>query len=72
MPASRQDHHCPRAYVPCTIVSTDVSIQVGAHVKPTSKQLAMLTTWQQHTHAEFVLKDPHAALATMSGSPYVI
>lgn len=32
----------------------------------------MLATWQQHTHAEFLLKDPDAALATMSENPYVI
>jgi hypothetical protein len=29
----------------------------------------MLATWQQHTYAEFVLKD--AALATMTQNPYV-
>jgi carboxymethylenebutenolidase len=33
---------------------------------------AMLATWQQHTHAEFLLKDPDAALATMTESPYVL
>jgi carboxymethylenebutenolidase len=33
---------------------------------------AMLTAWQQHTHAEFLLKDPDAALATMTDNPYVI
>jgi len=32
----------------------------------------MLATWQRHTHAEFLLKDPDAALATMSDNPYVI
>ena len=32
----------------------------------------MLATWQQHTHAEFVLKDPDAALATMIENPYVL
>ncbi len=31
----------------------------------------MLATWQKHTHAEFVLKDPDAALATMTENPYV-
>jgi hypothetical protein len=41
-------------------------------MKQTPEQLTMLTTWQQHTHAEFVLKDPHVALATMSPTPYVI
>ena len=33
---------------------------------------ALLATWQQHTHAEFQLKDPDAALATMTENPYVI
>jgi carboxymethylenebutenolidase len=32
----------------------------------------MLATWQQHAHAEFVLKDADAALATMSANPYVL
>jgi carboxymethylenebutenolidase len=32
----------------------------------------MLTTWQQHTHAEFVLRDADAALATMTENPYVL
>jgi carboxymethylenebutenolidase len=31
----------------------------------------MLATWQQHTYAEFVLKDADAALATMTEHPYV-
>ena len=31
----------------------------------------MLATWQQHAHAEFVLKDADAALATMAENPYV-
>jgi carboxymethylenebutenolidase len=31
----------------------------------------MLATWQQHTYAEFVLKDADAALATMAENPYV-
>jgi carboxymethylenebutenolidase len=34
-------------------------------------QQTMLAAWQQHTHAEFVLKDADAALATMTGHPYV-
>ena len=38
----------------------------------TSTQQTMLATWQQHTHAEFVLKDPDAALATMIENPYVL
>jgi hypothetical protein len=28
--------------------------------------------WQQHTQAEFALKDADAALATMTASPYVL
>jgi carboxymethylenebutenolidase len=32
----------------------------------------MLATWQQHTYAEFVLKDADAALATMTENPYVL
>jgi len=32
----------------------------------------MLATWQQHTYAEFVLKDADAALATMTEEPYVL
>ena len=31
----------------------------------------MLATWQQHAHAEFVLKDTEAALAKMTENPYV-
>ena len=38
----------------------------------TPEQQTMLAAWQQHTYAEFVLKDPDAALATMTDSPYVI
>ena len=33
---------------------------------PMPDQQAMLAVWQQHTHAEFVLKDADAALATMT------
>jgi carboxymethylenebutenolidase len=33
---------------------------------------AMLQIWQQHTYAEFVLKDAAAALATMTEDPYVL
>jgi carboxymethylenebutenolidase len=36
--------------------------------KLTPDQQAILATWQQHTYAEFVLKD--AALATMTENPY--
>jgi len=32
----------------------------------------MLAAWQRHTHAEFVLKDVDAALATMTENPYVL
>ncbi len=34
-------------------------------------QQTMLASWQQHTYAEFVLKDADAALATMTENPYV-
>src|SRR5262245_36314313 len=37
----------------------------------TPDQQTMLATWQQHTYAEFVLKDADAALATMVENPYV-
>lgn len=37
----------------------------------TPDQQAMLATWQQHAHAEFVLKDADAALSTMTENPYV-
>ena len=39
--------------------------------KLTHDQQAVLAAWQQHTYAEFVLKDADAALATMTESPYV-
>src|SRR5262249_55928786 len=35
-------------------------------------QQIMQATWEQHTHAEFVLRDPDAALATMTENPYVL
>jgi carboxymethylenebutenolidase len=38
---------------------------------PSDHQI-MLSTWQQHTQAEFALKDADAALATMTASPYVL
>ncbi len=38
----------------------------------TPNHRAMLATWQQHTHAEFALKDPDATLATMTENPYVL
>jgi carboxymethylenebutenolidase len=37
----------------------------------TPDQQTMLAAWQQHTYAEFVLKDADAALATMTEHPYV-
>ena len=38
----------------------------------TRDQQALLAAWQQHTHAEFVLKDADAALATMTADPYLL
>src|SRR5215471_12029047 len=38
----------------------------------TPEQQTILATWQQHTYAEFVLKDADAALATMTEHPYVL
>jgi len=40
-------------------------------VRLTPDQRTMLATWQQHAHAEFVLKDTEAALAKMTENPYV-
>ena len=40
--------------------------------KLTPDQQAMLDTWQQHTYAEFVLKDADAALATLTENPQVL
>jgi len=37
----------------------------------TPDQQAMLVIWQQHTYAEFVLKDADAALATMTENPHL-
>jgi carboxymethylenebutenolidase len=37
----------------------------------TPDRQAILATWQQHTYAEFVLKDADAALTTMAENPYV-
>ncbi len=37
----------------------------------TPDQQTMLAIWQQHTYAEFVLKDADAALGTMTDHPYV-
>jgi carboxymethylenebutenolidase len=38
----------------------------------TPDQQTMLAMWPQHTHAEFVLKDANAVLATMIDNPYLI
>ena len=38
----------------------------------TPDQQAMLAAWQQHTYAEFMLKDADAVLATMTANPYVL
>ena len=38
----------------------------------TPDQQPLLAAWQQHTYAEFVLKDADAALATMSENPYLL
>jgi hypothetical protein len=38
----------------------------------TPDQQTMLATWQQHTYAEFVLKDADAALATMTENHHVL
>ena len=38
----------------------------------TPDQQTLLAAWQQHTYAEFVLKDADAALATMSENPYLL
>jgi carboxymethylenebutenolidase len=40
--------------------------------KLTTHQETMLTAWQQHTYAEFGLKDPDAALTSMAEDPYVL
>ena len=38
----------------------------------TRNQQTMLAAWQQHTYAEFGLKDPDAALAVVTEDPYVL
>jgi carboxymethylenebutenolidase len=38
----------------------------------TPDQQTLLAAWQQHTYAEFVLKDADAALATMTENPYLL
>src|SRR5215470_8625108 len=60
--------------------SGDQSNRRASHVKLqgvpmsnlTPDHQLMLDTWQQHAHAEFVLKDADAALATMTDNPHVI
>jgi hypothetical protein len=36
----------------------------------TPDQQTLLTAWQRHTYAEFVLKDADAALATTTENPF--
>jgi carboxymethylenebutenolidase len=38
----------------------------------TPDQQTLLAAWRRHTHAEFVLRDADAALATMTENPYVL
>src|SRR5215469_16648374 len=38
----------------------------------TPDQQTLSATWQQHTYAEFVLKDADAAVATMTENPYLL
>jgi carboxymethylenebutenolidase len=38
----------------------------------TSKEQILLEVWQQHNYAEWVLKDAHQALTTMSDNPHVL
>ena len=38
----------------------------------TPDQQTLLAAWQQHTYAEFVLKDADATLATMTENPYLL
>src|SRR5215470_15287958 len=38
----------------------------------TPDQQTLLATWQQHTYAEFELKDADAALETMTENPYLL
>ena len=38
----------------------------------TPDQQTLLEAWQRHVHAEFVLKDADAALATMTENPYLL
>lgn len=36
----------------------------------TPEDQTLLSTWQQHVYAEFILKDAEAAIATMTETPY--
>jgi carboxymethylenebutenolidase len=38
----------------------------------TPDQQTLLAAWQRHAYVEFVLKDADAALATMTGNPYLL
>ena len=38
----------------------------------TEHQKTMQAVWQQHGYAEFILKDPKAAIATMCPNPYIL
>jgi carboxymethylenebutenolidase len=38
----------------------------------TPEYQTLLSTWQQHVYAEFVLKNAEAAIATMTETPYVL
>src|SRR5215472_3628770 len=38
----------------------------------TSDQQMLLAAWQRHVHAEFVLRDADAALATMTENPHLL
>ena len=40
-------------------------------MRHTRDHQTMLAAWQRHTHAEFVLRDADAALATMTENPYI-
>jgi carboxymethylenebutenolidase len=44
--------------------------QLGADVRPVAAG-DLLEIWERHVHAEFVLRDPDAALATMTDEPSV-
>src|SRR5262249_51759038 len=52
--------------------ASDVKLQGVSMSNLTPDQQLMFATWQQHAHAEFVLKDADAALATMTENPHVI